>query len=128
MKPQPQSWVLAPHHIYFRGEIRAADAHEIDRKSGSRRGPRCGVEDHGCGSGSRSSQRVRARIDYRVARIREINFASIVSAQEAGFRGLVGPRVDGIEDRPRETVVCIGACQLTNRRYGSRPPSMVADA
>jgi acetyl-CoA acetyltransferase len=58
--------------------------------------------------------------------IREINFASIVSAQGGGSAGVLDLASMAIETGRAKTVVCIGACQQSNRRYGLALASMAA--
>jgi acetyl-CoA acetyltransferase len=50
--------------------------------------------------------------------IPEINFASTVSAQGGGSAGVLDLAAMAIETGRAKTVVCIGACQQSNRRYG----------
>jgi acetyl-CoA acetyltransferase len=50
--------------------------------------------------------------------IPELNFASTVSAQGGGSAGVLDLASMAIETGRAKTVVCIGACQQSNRRYG----------
>jgi acetyl-CoA acetyltransferase len=50
--------------------------------------------------------------------IPELNFASTVSAQGGGSAGILDLASMAIETGRAKTVVCIGACQQSNRRYG----------
>lgn len=50
--------------------------------------------------------------------IPELNFASTVSAQGGGSAGVLDLAAMAIETGRASTVVCIGACQQSNRRYG----------
>jgi acetyl-CoA acetyltransferase len=58
--------------------------------------------------------------------IREINFASTVSAQGGGSAGVLDLASMAIESGRAKAVVCIGACQQSNRRYGLALASMAA--
>src|ERR1700716_555386 len=58
--------------------------------------------------------------------IREINFASTVSAQGGGSAGVLDLASMAIETGRAKAVVCIGACQQSNRRYSLALASMVA--
>jgi acetyl-CoA acetyltransferase len=50
--------------------------------------------------------------------IPELNFASTVSAQGGGSAGVLDLASMAIQTGRAKTVVCIGACQQSNRRYG----------
>jgi len=50
--------------------------------------------------------------------IPELNFASTVSAQGGGSAGVLDLAAMAIETGRASTVVCIGACQQSERRYG----------
>lgn len=50
--------------------------------------------------------------------IPELNFASTVSAQGGGSAGILDLAAMAIETGRASTVVCIGACQQSERRYG----------
>jgi acetyl-CoA acetyltransferase len=50
--------------------------------------------------------------------IPELNFASTVSAQGGGSAGVLDLAAMAIETGRAKNVVCIGACQQSNRRYG----------
>ena len=50
--------------------------------------------------------------------IPELNFASTVSAQGGGSAGILDLAAMAIETGRARTVVCIGACQQSERRYG----------
>jgi acetyl-CoA acetyltransferase len=50
--------------------------------------------------------------------IPELNFASTVAAQGGGSAGVLDLASMAIETGRAKTVVCIGACQQSSRRYG----------
>lgn len=50
--------------------------------------------------------------------IPELNFASTIAAQGGGSAGVLDLAAMAIETGRAKTVVCIGACQQSNRRYG----------
>ena len=58
--------------------------------------------------------------------IRELNFASTVSAQGGGSAGVLDLAAMAIETGRAKTVVCIGACQQSDRRYGLALASLAA--
>ena len=58
--------------------------------------------------------------------ISELNFASTVSAQGGGSAGVLDLAAMAIETGRAETVVCIGACQQSSRRYGLALANLVA--
>jgi acetyl-CoA acetyltransferase len=58
--------------------------------------------------------------------IREINFASTVSAQGGGSAGVLDLASMAIETGRAKAVVCIGACQQSSRRYGVALASLAA--
>jgi len=58
--------------------------------------------------------------------IPELNFASTVSGQGGGSAGVLDLAAMAIETGRARAVVCIGACQQSNRRYGLALANMAA--
>src|SRR6266702_974667 len=59
--------------------------------------------------------------------IPELHFASTVSAQGGGSAGVLDLAAMAIETGRARTVVCVGACQQSQRRYGLALANLAAD-